>query len=364
MDARPVLVGLALAILAIDLGCSEFRSRRQNGDKAVATLGSELPSRDIYAKSVVKPPGSTASVEEAPEASVAEEITPSTEPPIVDRPTPTEPIVQLQAPVLIDPAKVGAMPTNAGVPNGTLLIAGSRRRNDPPTDSKPVIKETTRVVTEARAALDQMTSYQLSLKRQERVNDTLLPAEDLIMSIRRSPKSVRLTWTDGPHRGREVLYRSDEPGGLMHVNLADSKFPVPRLSIAPDSPMVMKNSRHPITEAGLDPLVASMEQADQTGGLTDMGMQTPPPLTSPHHGVLQKTPVGNVWRAYFDPVSHLPAIVECRAGNGDLLEYYLFKDIQPNLVELASSDAFDPNARWGPPRGLFGRASRDDSTTR
>ena len=236
MAARPVLVGLALAILTIDLGCSEFRSRRQNGNKAVATLGSEMPSRDIYARSETKPPEATASAEAAPEAAVAGEITPASEPPIVDQPATPEPVVQLQAPVLIDPAKVGAMPTNAGVPNGTLLIAGSRRRGDPPTDPKPAIKETTRVVTEARAALDQMTSYQLALKRRERVNDTLLPAEDLIMSIRRSPKSVRLTWVDGPHRGREVLYRSDEPGGLMHVNMADSKFPVPPTLDRPRQP--------------------------------------------------------------------------------------------------------------------------------
>ena len=186
------------------------------------------------------------------------------------------------------------------------------------------------------------------------------------MCIRRAPKAARLTWVDGPHKGREVLYRADEPGGLMHVNMADSKFPVPRLNLVPDSPLVMKNSRHPITEAGLDPLVASMEQANQAGSLLDLGMQTPPPLDHPHQGVLQKTPSGDIWKAYFDPSNHLPALVECRDPRGELLEHYQFQNIQSDTPDLASSDAFDPNARWGPPRGLFGRASAraaDSGTT-
>lgn len=362
ISARSFLVGLAVSGSLVNLGCSQFRSRRENANKPVATLGSEMSNRDIYAKNAIKPPEppvtTLVSDEGAWDPSMPGSFTPSSGAATADSRVSNQPIVKLQPPVTLGSAKSSGMPSDPEVPDRARLVAGAKRREQALIEAKPpAVKETTRVVSEARAALNQMMSYQLSLKRQERVNDVLLPAEDLVMSVRRAPKAVRLTWLDGPHRGREVLYRSDEPGGLMHVNMADSKFPLPRLSIAPDSPMVMKNSRHPITEAGLDPLVASMEQADQTGGLIDLGMQTPTPLTSPQHGVLQKTPVGNVWRAFFDPVNHLPSIVECRAGNGDLLESYLFQNIQPNVTELASSDAFDPNTRWGPPRGLFGRAS-------
>lgn len=218
-------------------------------------------------------------------------------------------------------------------------------------------RSTTQIVAAARAALDAMTTYQLSLKRQERVNVTLLPPEDLIMSIRRHPQATRLTWADGPHRGREVLYRADEPGGQMHVNMADSKFPMPRLALAPDSPMVMKNSRHPITAAGLDPIVASLEQADRAGSLVDVGMQTPTQLDHPHHALFRTTAEGDVWRAFIDPTNHLPMLVECQARNGDLLEQYIFRDIQSDPPELASNGAFDPDVRWGPPRGLFGRVA-------
>ena len=183
------------------------------------------------------------------------------------------------------------------------------------------------------------------------------------MSVRRAPKAVRLTWADGPHKGREVLYRVDEPGGMMHVNMADSKLPIPRLTLPVDSPMVMKNSRHPISEAGLDPIVNSLELSARAGSLADLGMQTPPQLDRPHRGVLRRTAEGEVWRAYFDPTTHLPALVECQAANGDLLESYRFRDVRPDPVELAAADAFDPDARWGAPRSLFGRVAAKNSAT-
>ncbi len=363
MSARSSLVVLAVSVLMVDLGCSEFRARRRGESKPELVLGSEMPNRDIYAKNEPKTSKSSASAEPIadamPDPGLAGEIIPQIEPAKPESSSPSEPIVKLQPPVRVGPAKPVFPSTSRDLPEDSRSVAASNR---------PAVKETTKVVAEARTALNQLASYQLSLKRQERVNGVLLPAEDLLMSIRRSPKAARLTWVDGPHRGREVIYRSDEPGGLMHVNMADSKFPVPRLSLAPDSPMVMKNSRHPITEAGLDPLVASLEQADRTGSLNDLGMETPPQLDRPHRGLLRKSPIGEVWKAYLDPENHLPALVECRDQDGDLLEYYLFRNLQTDLAELASADAFTPDIRWGPPRGLFGRASArasgDSSTMR
>ena len=58
---------------------------------------------------------------------------------------------------------------------------------------------------------------------------------------------IRLEWREGPHKGREVIYAAGQNAGLMHINMADSLVPVPRMSLAPDSPMVTRTSRHPIT---------------------------------------------------------------------------------------------------------------------
>ena len=361
MIGRSCILGPLLIILGVNSGCSHLRSKPQTPEKGVAALGTDLPNRDIYARRDETPsrtptPASPASIASADPPASDEPPTPAN--PVDESIAAHQPTVRLQPPVGVDPARSASAPTSRGVPDSARLIAGSNRREAPVRPAAaPEVAATTLVVREARSALDSMATYQLDLKRQERVNGLLLPPESLVMSIRRQPKAARLTWVEGTHRGREVLYRADEPGGQMHVNMADSKLPMPRLALAPDSPMVMKNSRHPITEAGLDPIIASLEQADRAGQLVDLGMQTPAQLDHPMRGLQRQTAEGDVWRAYFDPADHLPALVECFAANGDLLEQYRFQAIRPDPAELASADAFDPNARWGPPRGLFGKMS-------
>ena len=79
------------------------------------------------------------------------------------------------------------------------------------------------------------------------------------MSVRQKPAAVRLEWPEGPHKGREVIYSYDPDGGSMSVNMADSLLPMPRVTMRPDSPMALRKSRHPITEAGFETIVAQLE---------------------------------------------------------------------------------------------------------
>lgn len=350
---RPALVFLALAGLAADVGCSHFRARRRATGSSLTASGAEAIPGPISTVPAGSPTLTPEVVEPAASAPTTGSLTPMPEPSAFPG-TANDADLSLRPPI---PAGLDIPPVAATSVGPRAPAAAPSRLVSPPAPAASPAAGS-RLVGEARAALDSMTTYQLSLRRQERVNDALLPAEDLIMSIRRAPKAARLTWADGPHRGREVLYRADEPGGLMHVNMADSKLPLPRLSIAPDSPMVMKNSRHPITEAGLDPIVASLEEADRAGTLSDLPPEAIPGYAEPLPGVLRRAENGDVWRAFFDPRAHLPALVECRASNGDLVESYLFRDITPDPAELATAAAFNPDVRWGAPRGLFGRAAR------
>src|SRR5262249_26067888 len=73
------------------------------------------------------------------------------------------------------------------------------------------------LVAASRARIESWTSYQVELNRQERVGESLQEAEDVVLSIRRQPRAVRLEWPSGPHRGREVLYSETETNGLMQV---------------------------------------------------------------------------------------------------------------------------------------------------
>lgn len=230
------------------------------------------------------------------------------------------------------------------------------------------------IVAEARATLEKMTSYQVHLNRRERVGAKLLPVEDVLLSVRREPKAVRLEWPEGAHKGREVIYSAAENGGLMQVNMADSLVPVPRMSLPPDSPLVMSNSRHPITEAGFDTIVRNLEKAialEKAGTPTDgevkyAGLEQPNGLNQACHKLVRVTPAGETWLVYIDPGSHLPALVQATAADGSLLERYLFLDPRADVPALAQADAFNAAKRWGPAKGLLsrlGRAAADSSKT-
>jgi hypothetical protein len=213
-----------------------------------------------------------------------------------------------------------------------------------------------------------LQSYQVTLNRQERVGETLQEPEEVLVSIKRDPRSVRLEWPTGPHKGREVIYlASEDHGGSMHINAADSVIPVPPIKMPVDNPMVLRNARHPITEAGFETIIANMEKTLEAsrsgdpsrGTLTYAGLENPGPLSKPCQKLVRVTPAGETWHVYIDPVTKLPVMVEATALNGDLLERYVFSEPRVDLPELATADAFAPDLRWaGSKGGLLQRLAR------
>ncbi len=166
------------------------------------------------------------------------------------------------------------------------------------------------LLKESRERLEGLTSYQVGMIHQERVGSTLNPAEDVLLSVRRSPKAVRLEWPTGAHKGREVLY---EPGrsALMHVHMEDSVIPLPSLSMKPDSPAAMRNSRHPISEAGFHTILQNMELAlehqhpdnSTLDQISYQGLEQPEGLAAPAHKIVRLTPTRETWIVYLDPES-------------------------------------------------------------
>jgi hypothetical protein len=225
------------------------------------------------------------------------------------------------------------------------------------------------LVAAASRQVETLRSYQVMMTRQERVGTSLQPEETVLLSIRRDPRAVRLEWPDGPNRGREVLYAADASGrGMMHVKMSNPL--VPRITLPPDSPLALKNSRHPIGEAGLDSIVAGLKatvDAHAAGTaaagdrLTYDGLVAPAPDLPPGHRITRVTPSGETWVVTLDATTHLPVAVAGTAAGGEVLERYVFRDLRPDLPELAAADAFDPDARWGAPRGLLGRMARGGS---
>ncbi len=279
-------------------------------------------------------------------------------------PNTAPPLARLDPPQGLNPDSVSMIPSLAKSDSSPASSIES-----PKTTKNPDIAKVRDLVQTGRTRLEKLRSYQVAMNRQERVGDTLQPSEEVLLSIWRDPKAVRLEWPTGPHKGREVLYSAAASGGMMHINMADSILPIPKMTLPPDSPLVMKNSRHPITEAGLDAILARLDEtlkpheAGTAAGerLSYDGTLNPPEIGRPCHKVSRVTATGETWIIYLDSATCVPTFVQEVAANGDLLERYVFHDFVADPASLAEASAFDPEKRWNSGRGFFGRIAQSGS---
>jgi hypothetical protein len=375
---RAVLCIWALACVA-ELGCAHFE--RYQGDEPPPMLGAE-PGPDPTA-------GALASGEAPPTAAdtyaawlqrrtpelhgeaVAggaepDGATRSTAPPYrLAEPPPAQ--IALQPPVpLAAPADPGTTPppdARQATEGGFVSLPPP---SGPPTEAGRTgddLQQIRRIVEESRQKVATLDNYQVLMSRQENVKGSVQPAEEVQLSLRRDPKAVRLEWLDGPNKGREVIYNH---GGLMHVNMPGTL--VPRISLPPDSPIALKNSRHPISEAGfsniLEQILIPLEAAERGGNGSEQfrygGLVAPEPGAPACHEIVRMTATGETWTVHIDDRSRLPYMVHAEDASGTLLEHYVFRDPRTNLVELAAAEAFDHESRWGQAGGLFQRLARGD----
>ena len=76
---------------------------------------------------------------------------------------------------------------------------------------------------------------------------------------------------------------------------------------------------------------------------------------------VRTTAEGERWVVYINATNHLPALVEGTSASGELLERYVFRNLQANPADLQVASSFDSEARWGPAKGLFGRLARSNA---
>jgi hypothetical protein len=216
-----------------------------------------------------------------------------------------------------------------------------------------------------------MNTYKVKVSRLERVNGQLQPEEDILLSIRRDPKAVRLEWSSGPSKGREVIYSSAIDPRMIFVHMPAGAIPIPVMRIPVDSPLVMRNSRHAITEAGFDTILDNLrkatapsgKQGPATGELTYRGLEKAAGLDRPCHHFVRKTVSGENWNVYLDPSSMLPRMVFAEDSRHELIERYTYREILENPDDLAAAGAFEPDQRWGESNGLLSRLARAASNS-
>ena len=100
-------------------------------------------------------------------------------------------------------------------------------------------------------AAEALPGYTATLRRWERVDGKPVDGT-CVIKFRAEPFSVYMRFTDEEHAGRQVLYVEGRNGGKMLAREAGGLSSLAgTVKLAPDSPLVAANSRHPITEAGL-----------------------------------------------------------------------------------------------------------------
>ena len=223
------------------------------------------------------------------------------------------------------------------------------------------------ILAQVEKAVDRLESYQVHMTRAEKIGDASQPEEHILLSIRRKPRAVRLEWTSGPNKGREVIYSEALDPRSLFVHMPATGLPIPTMKISVDSPLVRKNSRHSITEAGFDVMLKELLLAGVTNSarVDYRGRKTPEGDDTPAYHFVHHDDHDETWDVYLDTRSLLPRRVEARDAHGRLIEHYVYNEMQPNPESLATADAFTPDARWGRSDGMLSRIARSfDGTSK
>jgi Protein of unknown function (DUF1571) len=207
------------------------------------------------------------------------------------------------------------------------------------------------------ARLERIECYTATLRKQERLSGKLGPEWAMRMKVRNHPFAIYLKFLS-PKAGKEVVYAEGHHDNKVIAHNGDwTRKIVPRLAVAPDSPLALADQRHPVTEAGLLHLANKLLHFRKLD-IGDTDAQTVLDRTtdaegriwfrSVHtHAVADGTrPFAKV-EVLYEPVNHFPLRISSydwpasgHVGELELAERYAYDDLKLN-APLTAAD-FDP----------------------
>jgi hypothetical protein len=132
------------------------------------------------------------------------------------------------------------------------------------TDETAVVPETPiaralRMIEDCEARYETVRDYVCTFTKRERIDGRLTPPHVMEMKVRTRPRSIYLKFRQ-PAAGREAIYiagRND--GKVLAHDVGLGRLIAGTLSLDPTGPRAMEDCRHPITEAGIGPLLDTVE---------------------------------------------------------------------------------------------------------
>ena len=219
---------------------------------------------------------------------------------------------------------------------------------DAPIDLEQIFRQSEQVL----AGVDNYTAL---FHKQERVRGKLLPAEKVALKFKK-PFQVYMKWVAEPHKGRETLFveganenrLKGHEGGLLGVLT---------VNLDPNGARAMKYNRHPITDSGLEKLVAKLAANVRLGRangeleVRDRGEETVyGRKTTRLEGVFPKEKASAYYchRAVvnIDMELNVPIKVQIFDAEDELVELYGYEDLRMN-AGLTQKDFEPSNADYG-----------------
>lgn len=246
-----------------------------------------------------------------------------------------------------------ATPAEPPPPTPSMELDAKTRRELLEKDPNAVFQSVDQMPTEALMAVGErsiaeVNSYQATLEKQEKLNNSKLPAPQIMqVAIREKPFAARLEVVGGPSKGRKVVYDSVANPKEMRAREGGMLGIAGALWIGIDSGLAKGDTRYEITAVGLNALMKlvrrDFELVKKAGGtLTKktLGLNgreycaeyTPSVAAAGLHS--QKT------KLCFDVISALPSFIEVNDKNG-VIERYRWKDVKPFTPD---ADYFTPKA--------------------
>lgn len=119
---------------------------------------------------------------------------------------------------------------------------------------EPAVADVGALLDGMPAAYARVDGYTSRFVRQERIGGDLHPREEALLKYLR-PGRMYLRWVAGPPTGRELLFVEGRDAGQVLVHERGAFAGLFTLMLAPDSPWVLRRSRHPVTDLGLGRLI-------------------------------------------------------------------------------------------------------------
>jgi hypothetical protein len=148
------------------------------------------------------------------------------------------------------------------LPGARLVVKPSARSvsvsGSVPASSETPIARAIRTIAECQVRYQAVDDYTCTFFKRERIEGRLRPVHVMALKVRSKPQSIYLKFQQ-PARGREAIYVSGRHGGkLLAHDVGLNKLLAGTLQLEPTSARAMEDCRHPITEAGIGPLLDTL----------------------------------------------------------------------------------------------------------